>query len=230
MESDDLRVRYSPARGQRRECRQPFDDRVRQLMSSNLQEDTLELFRSNEAVLVLVEVMERLSQPLALKPLHKLRELVVCHPQQLASGVPNIKKKRITRTPENVRPVLLPQIQPHPIAIEIERDGARADVRVEDALELVEVDRPALVRVEVLERDQVVRVGALEEGLEDGEVVPGDEPALVRVRHAEEDGVLGSGDLGGLAGGGDGVDEVVRVQEPRSSDVSPNISRVSVFI
>ena len=41
-------------------------------------DNALELFRSNETVLVIVEVSEGLSETFALQTFHELRELAVC--------------------------------------------------------------------------------------------------------------------------------------------------------
>jgi hypothetical protein len=40
--------------------------------------DAFELVWPNESVLVLIEVTERLTQPLALQALHELREFIIC--------------------------------------------------------------------------------------------------------------------------------------------------------
>ena len=47
--------------------------------------NALELVWPNESVLVLIEVAECLTQPLALQALHELREFIVCVARQHAS-------------------------------------------------------------------------------------------------------------------------------------------------
>lgn len=72
----------------------------------------------------------------------------------------------------------------------------------------------ARIHVKVLERDVVIRVWSLEQGLKDHKVVPRHEPALRDVRDAKESGELRTADTRQVAFGRDSVDELFTVQKP----------------
>jgi len=73
------------------------------------------------------------------------------------------------------------------------------------------VQKRACLHVEVLERDVVVRVWPLEQGLKDHKVVPRQETALRNVRDAKESGVLRTTDTRQVALGRDCVDKLFAV-------------------
>lgn len=105
MERDHLRVGYLPSGRQRAERRQTINHGLREFVAGyfllrtsvigargghramvgengvrrgTYEDDTLELVRADEAILVAIEVLEGLSQTFALQALHELRELSVC--------------------------------------------------------------------------------------------------------------------------------------------------------
>jgi hypothetical protein len=77
MERDDLGITDLLPGTQRTERRQPLQDRIRQLVSSEFENDPLELFRSDVTIAVFVKVTERLSETFALESLDELGKLRV---------------------------------------------------------------------------------------------------------------------------------------------------------
>ena len=95
MESDNLRVRDAPSGGQGAKSGKSLYDSVRKLVTGDFLDgkldkvpstpalatyhnNALELVRANETILVLVKVLERLTESFALQALHHLGELAVC--------------------------------------------------------------------------------------------------------------------------------------------------------
>lgn len=78
MKRNDLGITDLLSRTQRTQRRQPFQDRVRQLVPGELEHDPLELFRLDVPVPVLVEISERLTQTFSLKTLDELGEFGIC--------------------------------------------------------------------------------------------------------------------------------------------------------
>jgi hypothetical protein len=94
VEGHDLRVRDAATRGQGSQGRETLYNSVGELVPDDFlhnvsgkilfirreeidQDDALELLGTNETVLVVIQVFERLSQAFSLKALHKLSKLVV---------------------------------------------------------------------------------------------------------------------------------------------------------
>ena len=65
-----------------------------------------------------------------------------------------------------------------------------------------------------MERDVVIRVWSLEQGLKDHKIIPRHEPALRDIRDAKESGELRTADARQVALGRDSVDELFTVQKP----------------
>ena len=81
------------------------------------------------------------------------------------------------------------------------------------------------VHIKILEGYPVVRVGPLEDGLENDEVVPRDEPALVGVRDAEERRELRAPDFREVRARRDRADELLAVEEPARPSHPPARAR-----
>lgn len=97
MKCNNFRISYTATRAYRTEGWQPVDHCIGKLMASDFlvqqqiraktsfhlkyckthKNYSLELFRSNEAVLVCIEKPEGLTNPLALKTLHQLGKFIV---------------------------------------------------------------------------------------------------------------------------------------------------------
>ena len=72
----------------------------------------------------------------------------------------------------------------------------------------------ARIHVKVLERDVVIRVWSLEQGLKDHKVVPRHEPALRDVCDAKQSSELRTANTRQVALGRDSIDELFTVQKP----------------
>ena len=78
VECNDFGITDLLPRAQGTKRRQPLQDGVRQLVSSQFEDDPLELFRSDVAIAIFVKVSEGLSETFTLETLDQLGEFRVC--------------------------------------------------------------------------------------------------------------------------------------------------------
>ena len=142
VERNDLGVRDASSGGQGAQGREPLNHSIRELVTCDFlesasaapemrpsggcayEDNALELVGADEAVEVLVEELERLTEALALQALHHLGELAVCMVTSAGET-----RRRVLRAPtsKNVSAILLAQVELHPITARarLSQSGAR---------------------------------------------------------------------------------------------------------
>ena len=154
--------------------REVFEEVVGQFVARRLPDDALELLRLYEAILVLVEMDERLPNALTLQTAKHLGKLRVGHDVPLVLGA---------------------DVERCPFGRPIERQAVLALVCLPYLVEVVKVDVTCPLAVEEAEDDFVLGIGFGEEVLEDGPVLQIDATFGVAVGNRKQDTVLVALDL-----------------------------------
>jgi hypothetical protein len=115
--------------------------------------------------------------------------------------------------------------------VEIKRNSIWSDVSHESILEFIVINCPGVisvyelvetplmeegsqdVRIEILERDPIIRIRSLQERFKHTEVFPANEATTLRVRYAKEYGELGPTDPGQVARRRDSAHETITIQK-----------------
>jgi hypothetical protein len=195
VECDNLGITDLLPRAQGTKRRQPLQDRVGQLVSSQFEDDPLKLFRSNVPIAIFIKVSESLSETFTLEPLDELGEFRVCRVEEgVMSAVSTYRsgESRALPTSQNVTSrTTFPEVKFCPITVKVERCSQQAEITsaissifsdtptenavltyafrpspdhpTESLLELIESDVPVVIVIKVLESDEVVGIGSLQD-------------------------------------------------------------------
>lgn len=174
LESTNVGVRNLGANRDVAQGVEVLHDVVGQLMLGCLADDALELLRVDEAIAVLIEELEGLSDTLALEATQHLGELMVI---------------------KAVAVLLAANVQLRPLRLPVKGNGLGALVELIQSAEVVVLDAAGALNVEETESNLILGIRLVEEMLKDtpvGEVHPA---SILDVGNTEKDGVLLTGDF-----------------------------------